>query len=744
MDGKGRRIPARRIVLTALMAAASPAVPVEAQRPTVTISGIRAGFQGIVKPGYWLPVTVDIETRGTDFRGRLQLMVPDSDDLDTSIFREVFVGRDQSEAISHFVKPGGINSRITAQLIDAAGQIVARGQLDPSSPDQRATHALQAGQSLIISLGGPSGLRDDPATDKVAVSDPPHVFASLLSETELPTQWFAYGSVEYLVMATGNAEQLDRLDAGRAGALRTWVRQGGQLVVCVANNWQIVGKSHWLGPMLPARLTGVATLNVAESLEVFAGSKARLMTGPGGLPIAELIDVKGTVLVRQDKRPLVVRGAYGLGTVTLVAFDTDSGPFRQWAGARDFWGKLLGLQRVRNDTPEGSNVQSLQRLGTYGVSDLATVLCSHLENFPNVTVVSFGWVALLIFFYILLIGPVDYFFLKKVVGRLELTWITFPTWVVVISVAAYYSAYWLKGDALRLNRIDIVDVDHPSRTLRGTGFLSIFSPRIDTYTIAMTPQLGAGGTWAELGMGRDQADHNCSWLGVPEDAFRSLYGRGSVGLLGRKGYAYIGSEATAVENVPIKVWSVGTFTGRWLAQAAPILDGELRAAETALVGTVINRLDKPLHDVLVAYGNLAYELGVLQPNTPLELTTKNQRVLSGLLGDQGLARISQERFHRGGAGPRDLDVGRLVRILTFAARSPERAGQLPNRYHRDLDLSDQLELGRAVLIARVEAPGGQLWLGAAPETQAQPPAVQAETRQDTFLRIIVEPKRTQP
>ena len=74
-------------------------------------------------------------------------------------------------------------------------------------------------------------------------------------------------------------------------------------------------------------------------------------------------------------------------------------------------------------------------------------------------VVSFGWVALLIVLYILLIGPVEYFFLKRVLGRLELTWITFPIIVLTVSLAAYFTAYALKGRDLKVNKIDVVDVD---------------------------------------------------------------------------------------------------------------------------------------------------------------------------------------------------------------------------------------------------------------------------------------------
>ena len=73
--------------------------------------------------------------------------------------------------------------------------------------------------------------------------------------------------------------------------------------------------------------------------------------------------------------------------------------------------------------------------------------------------IPFGWVAFFIFLYILLIGPGDYFFLKKVLKRMELTWITFPTIVVTVSLLAYYAAYLLKGNDLLVNKVDVVDVD---------------------------------------------------------------------------------------------------------------------------------------------------------------------------------------------------------------------------------------------------------------------------------------------
>ena len=56
-------------------------------------------------------------------------------------------------------------------------------------------------------------------------------------------------------------------------------------------------------------------------------------------------------------------------------------------------------------------------------------------------------------------GPVDYFILKKVFKRLEWTWITFPAVVLVVSVAAYLIAYAVKGNELKINKIDLIDID---------------------------------------------------------------------------------------------------------------------------------------------------------------------------------------------------------------------------------------------------------------------------------------------
>src|SRR5205814_6607281 len=113
----------------------------------------------------------------------------------------------------------------------------------------------------------------------------------------------------------------------------------------------------------------------------------------------------------------------------------------------DFWKQLISRSWARSsairgpDDGMGNNMAPWQYGGNS--NQLMDPLYAYLENFEEVPVISFGWVALFIFLYILVVGPLEYLILKKVFTRLELTWLTVPTVVITISVVAYCIAYAL-------------------------------------------------------------------------------------------------------------------------------------------------------------------------------------------------------------------------------------------------------------------------------------------------------------
>src|SRR5207245_2207923 len=197
-------------------------------------------------------------------------------------------------------------------------------------------------------------------------------------------------------------------------------------------------------------------------------------------------------------------------------------------------------------------------------TDIGGSLETALEQFDEIPVIAFCWVALYILIYILVVGPLDYFFLKKVVKRLELTWITFPTVVITISVAAYFTAYWLKGNDQKINKVDLLDIDLHTQQVYGHSWFTIFSPRIQHYTVGLepvetdwVPAPAAGKSWPVL----------VSWMGR-QDAGWGGANRGQSQGLFRRAYDYAES-AAGMAGVPIQVWSTKTFATSWQASFDP-------------------------------------------------------------------------------------------------------------------------------------------------------------------------------
>src|SRR5262249_46816946 len=277
--------------------------------------------------------------------------------------------------------------------------------------------------------------------------------------------------------------------------------------------------------------------------------------------------------LKSDQSPLILRTPYGMGRVTLIAFDFDLQPFLSWQGQTQFYEKLLTESHDLSRDPSHRQGKQFNPMGFGGDNspgEVAGDLQASLEQFEDVPMISFGWVALFILIYIIVVGPLDYLFLKKVVKRLELTWITFPAVVLLVSVVAYFAAYAIKGNDLRINKVDLVDIDlveGASGGARSYGqtWLTLFSPRIQLYTVGLEP---ASPDWAVAGeAGKPNASVLVSWLGRPDSGFGGT-DRGRSQTLFRRSYDY-DTDARGLKGVPIQVWSSKSFTARWEAPLDP-------------------------------------------------------------------------------------------------------------------------------------------------------------------------------
>lgn len=729
------------------------------KRPPIEVVNVRAGFSNssennLFKIGAWTPVWVQLQAGDQRFQGFMDLVVPDDKGTSTTVHQPIDLGPGESQRYTTYTRPGTNDPDFEIRLVDASRRV---RPIRVNGSAMTRFDALASDVTLLLTLGNAQGVDQIPSlpgfsADKDQGESGIHVARVDAAGGYLPGRWYGYDAARVVVLDTNDSATLMKLDSLQGRALIDWVRRGGHLVVSVGANWQKVRDSV-LGPILPAVPTGQERINDLGALESFVGGSTKPISPPGSpaVMVAKLEDVEergGRVLSRGLGVPLIVRGSHGFGRVTVIALDIDQKPFAGWEDKPLFWVRALDLRRPGGESA-GAAVQPLRgpgRMYRSGFSDLSSRLRQALEQFQGVKLVSFGWVAFFIFLYILLIGPGDYLFLKKVLKRMELTWVTFPLIVVTVSLLAYYAAYVVKGNELRVNKVDIVDVllppgpDNavpPSGLVRGSTFLDIFSPQNRDYAMSIVPirldqEVPAGAEApAQVPAGTEVI---LSWFGVPEAGFGGMGNSGQMSFSGG-GYEYLPpGGAEKLDGVRIAIWSTQCLTGRWFAPgpATPLIEADLRpVGPDRLEGTVTNRSGMPLHDAIVAYNKQVYLVGTIAPGATLRVELSQDRQLSGHLRSKTQNYLPAQPYARQGDMIRINRADLLLELMFHDATTTSAVSEtsLSSNVLHDLDLTGLLHLDRPMLVARIDRPTSRLVLENAPSTP--------KIEQTTLLRVVL-------
>jgi hypothetical protein len=485
--------------------------------------------------------------------------------------------------------------------------------------------------------------------DEVVVTDSvANSYAYIGAIQDMPENWYGYDAADVVVLMTDDADFLKKLAnaPARRKALVEWVRRGGKLVISLGSKAADVADLLENMPLPEADKGRLLDCDIEFNVQRKVLSKLNAWaqlppeTRLRDVTVAKLVPGRGTrVLLNEpaddapvkpetlaagigaigarvaplrydpEPRPLIVDSACGLGRVVLVAFDLDARPFTGWPGQVGFW------KRLREETAPGLKVANEPGSRTYFNSgygnetgrELLRELRNDVETFGEVPTIHFGWVALFIVVYIVIVGPLDYLVLSKVFKRLELTWVTFPAVVLTLSIGAYFGAYALKGDKRRFNKMDLVEIDLASQQAYGTSWFAIFSPRIENYTIGVEPIFPGKALTPQNT--RDGHSPVVTVLEAPQGI--NTLRTGSRSLFNRP-YEYA-PDATGLERVPIPVWSIRSFTASWrtpLPEQPPILvtgenDQDLHTLYVdrngRVKGTIKNNLPITLKDVFLFY-----------------------------------------------------------------------------------------------------------------------------------------------
>jgi hypothetical protein len=442
------------------------------------------------------------------------------------------------------------------------------------------------------------------------------------------------------------------------------------------------------------------TFNSPASMGVSNTPYARIPNDPNlagvGLPVATG-GLRGAVpLLSVGQVPLMVERHWGHGKVTVLLFNPEREPFRSWENRTLFWTKLTGLP-----AKEGT-------VAPYGGRNIDGLFGAMLDS-RQVRKLPVGWLLVLLLAYLAIIGPVDYYLLKRL-RRPMLTWITFPAYVVLFSGLIYFIGYKLRAGVSEWNEMNLVDIlpREDRAELRGRTYVSIYSPANVRYPLAGTQQFTA--LRGELS---NSPQGNQTEIESLANGFRA--------------------------HVLVPVWTSQLYEQDWWELADVPLSAGAACHGDRLQLALTNHLDRELTALRVVAAGNVYELGKLSAHqsTNYALSSLPGIALSTYFGADCAQKIGRAMSMRGqafgGASEVTLsDFPRYAAAASFYSLMPDDTSQsgyaAKLRGPWGLDLSPLEKRGDVIVLAWDNGHALQ-----APLNQFNP----LRTHRDTLLRLAV-------
>ena len=434
------------------------------------------GFSGKARNGEWFPVTVEIENDGPTFNGEIEIK-PSSFNEQTIRYK-IELPNNTRKRLSIPVFNNS-NYRWNAKLLND-GKVVSKNdnlRID-SIPWFSKLFAAVSDQQSSGPVLPETRFKNNNANRRfspVVVNIQADIFP------DNPVTLHGLSSL-YL-----NSKRAINFRAEQASAVSIWVRSGGHLILGVDQPSDITG-TPWLRELLNTQF------GLIQNLEV--GPLIRDWLSNAGYPVGAIdeefntkflnatpVRLKdGKTLMSFDGETLIANANRGLGQVTILGFNPEQEPIRSWENRAWLWARLADIDSewfVSEKPPRDYGRMNVD--GLYGMM----IDSRQVSKLPVI------WLILLLITYLVIIGPVDRIWLKRI-NKQMLTWLTFPIYVIFFSFLIYYIGYRLRAGQLEINELHIVDVLPGDQVaLRGRSYASIYSPSNKDYLMGGSLALGA-------------------------------------------------------------------------------------------------------------------------------------------------------------------------------------------------------------------------------------------------------------
>lgn len=619
---------------------------------------VKAGFDSYYKLNSWLPLQVNLSlTEGNpNFEGWLEASFSNFDEGSTVYRRAVQLVPPSNRQV-WFYLPSNMRNLMGVQvrLTDREGSVMDTQDipirpLDQSElvvgviSDNTSALAVLNSQRLTQPYNKGSVLYStnyysnrSPASGIV-----PSIRVAHLSPSDLPPEASGWDSLDGLVLTELSSINLGDQTLNQASlqsAAAAWLAQGRFLFTAGDST---LHRSGFLGDFLPVKSSGTPQNKAfPDELRQFLTEP----TAPAKILMADTSLLPGaTAQLSLDGKPLLAEKPFGLGRSWFAATDfktlPDSVLTYIWKVAfQDYEPHLSYLAGLRQPT-------DLYRPWPNQLNPNTKV-----ANLPDVRIIG-----LILVIYILLLGPVAYFSLKKL-GKRELGWIVAPILALALTAGFYIVGVVTSGEPLVISRLSIVILGETAQGKMVGGTTSIgtlySSSRLDlqinvtdqaqgislsrTHNTAnqlnnrllidyASIQQGPGGGFGKVFMGQDDQRSFALENDIPPEV-----GEGIVARLTSQGNELVGTieNRSGTEWSGLKIWK----SGNMVYQIPTIKAGEKITLQKSYA--IENTTDSL---VLVLTGLVDGKAGTSNSALsygPLTYQSQEVNVLSTLLGNEG-------------------------------------------------------------------------------------------------------------
>jgi len=555
---------------------------------TVTVGVEDWGLGGAVKGGMWVPLHVELTSKGKDFEGLLTVTADGGQRVLPLFVKPIALVRDTRTRHWIYVRAPYTEFRrqrytFTWQVLDARGREMHRSRWKRPKVLPGRDSMVAVMRTANVARAGLGALTDQNSDVRV--------HALFISPQMAPDRALGYESADAVVWLNPNPSALATVS--QRDAIVNYVRQGGHLVLAAGAGWQAL-KEPFLADLLPATPTGSRLATSLPPLEIYGTIPADRTS----IILMGLRNARGRVLMSHGGSPIVVRGTAGLGRVTLIAFNPTTSPFADLKHRARFWSMALDVDTTRRRQTD---------VGT--PRPASGPLIRSLNDFPGFKPINFVFVAIFLVAYVVLIGPVDYFVLKRL-KKLHWTWVTFPAIAVVSSVMAFYFLSSGRVVGLWTNSVSIVDCSLDGGEMSGTTYMTMLSPKQTRYTVDLD-----GATGGSL---------------VPRE-FETETG-GGTWRLGQTTCQVIGA-GERIEGLLVRIWDAQTFQASWRADPCDLPEVDLTGQGARLTGTIKNTTGDFMEDAVILFAGRVGVLGTIQAGRSINVGGVRWRSLADYAKD---------------------------------------------------------------------------------------------------------------